>query len=120
MGFNVTSNERYIFTLYKRKENSPYEWSDVPSCTFKGRPASQFERKVYRIQQGVNGGTDSIFVVCSNLPDNVKEKDKIVYLGKEWTVQSVGYYFDEARFVNPSIMSEEYIAKKCPKGMNLQ
>ena len=116
----VVGNERYIFELYKRVPNTPYEWEKECSLTFRGRPASQFERKQYRIQQGVNGGTDSIFVICSNLPEGIKEKDKIHFLGKEWTVASVGYYFDEARFVNPAIMSEEYIASRCPRGLNLQ
>lgn len=116
----IVNNEKYIFELYKRVPNSPYEWETTPAATFKGRPASQFEIKQYRIQQGVNGGTDSVFIVCSNLPKEVDEKDKIVYLGKEWSVASVGYYFDEARFVNPGLMSDKFIASKCPKGINLQ
>lgn len=116
----VSNNEKYPLQLYKRKENSPYEWEDAPYLNFKGRPASQMEIKQYRIQQGVNGGTDSVFVVCSNLPESVKVADKVVFLGKEWTVASRGFYFDEARFVNPGIMSNEYISSKCPKGLNLQ
>lgn len=116
----VTNNEKYILSLYKRKPNTPYEWEDKPSITFRGRPASQVERKMYRIQQGVNGGTDSTYIYVTNLPDIVKEGDKILFNGKEWTVASVGYYFDATRFINPSLMSDEYIAKKCPKGINIQ
>ena len=116
----LVTNEKYRLELFKRKHNSSYEWETEPSCYFKGRPASQYERKLYRIQQGVNGGTDSIFVICSNLPEEVREKDKIIFLGQEWTVASVGYYFDESRFVNPAILSDEYIASKCPKGISLQ
>ena len=120
MGRNIVNNEKYEYKVFKRKLNSPYEWENDPITAFKGRPASQFEKKQYRIQKGVNGGTDSIFVICSNLPPVVDVKDKIIFLGKEWTVESVGYYFDEARFVNAGLFSEEYIASKCPKGLNLQ
>ena len=116
----VVNNERYKFIVYKRKPNTPYEWEQAPTLAFRGRPANQYERKQYRIQQGVNGNTDSIFVISSNLPKDVKPKDQVEFMGKKWTVASVGYYFDEARFVNPAIMSEEHIAAKCPKGLNLQ
>jgi len=116
----TVGNEKYKFKLYKRVENSPYEWESTPSVYFKGRPANRMEQKVYRIMQGVNGNTDSIFVICSNLPKQVKPKDKVSFLGKEWSVASTGYYFDEARFVNVGIFSDEYIAKRCPKGIVLE
>lgn len=115
----IVSNEKYKFELYKRQENSPYEWSSTLKVLFKGRPASNIEKKQYRLQKGVNGGTDSVFVICSNLPEDVAVGDKIVFMGKEWMVNSIGYYFDEARFVNPGLMKSDYIAKKCPKGMNI-
>ena len=116
----TTNNEKYPLTLYKRVPNSSYEWENAPTCRFRGRPASQKEIKTFRLQQGVNGNSDSQFVVCSNLPNDVKPQDKVVYLGKEWTVMSVGYYFDEARFVNAGIFNDAYIEKRCPKGLNLQ
>lgn len=116
----TVGNERWKLVLYSRKENSPYLWDDKPSVTFKGRPANQMEKKNYRIQQGVNGGSDSVFVVCSNLPKEVNVNDKVVFMGKQWTVMSIGYYFDQARVVNPAIMSDEYLIKRCPKGINLQ
>ena len=116
----VVGNERFTYTVYKRVPNSPYEWEKAPFATFRGRPASQLERKRYRIQQGVEGGSDSVFVISSNLPQGIKEKDKVLFLGKEWTVVSVGFYFDEARIINPAVMSDEYIQKRCPKGIALQ
>ena len=115
-----TNNEKYLLGLFKRKENSPYEWDNTPDISFKGRPASQKEVKQYRIQQGVNGGTDSVFVFTSNLPKIVKPGDKIVFMGKEWMVKSTGYYFDESRFVNAGLMSDDYIERKCPKGINIE
>lgn len=116
----VVGNERYKFELYKRKPNTPYEWEETPSCVFKGRPASQLEKKQFRLQSGVNATTDSVFIISSNLPENVKEQDRVVFLGKIWSVASVGYYYDEARFVNAGLFSDEYIAKRCPRGVALQ
>lgn len=115
-----TNDERYTLELKKRIPNSNYEWEKAPTCTFKGRLANDIERKNYRIQKGVNGNTDSAFVYCSNLPKNVDVGDKIKFMGKVWSVQSIGYYFNSARFVNPGILSEEQLAERCPKGLNLQ
>ena len=115
-----TRGENYRMELWKRKENSAYEWEDAPSLVFYGRPAGKVEKKRYRIQKGVEGSSDSVYVVCTNMPSEVKNGDKVHYMGKEWTVESVGYFFDENLVVNPRIMSDEYIAERCPKGMALQ
>ena len=116
----VTNNERWVYKVFKRVPNSPYEWDREVSFTFKGRPASQQEKRIYRIQQGVNGGSDSLFVYATNIPNEIDVGDKIIFQKKEWEVKSVGYYYDASRFVNPNLMNEEYIAKKCPKGINIQ
>lgn len=115
-----TNDEKYELKLYKRVKNSSYEWEKTPSIVFRGRPANQVESKIYRVMKGVNGNTDSIFVKSTNLPEEISVNDKVVFLGKEWTVMSVGYYFDGGLFVNPSCLSEEQIVERCPKGLNLQ
>lgn len=112
--------ETYRLERFPRVENSPYEFESAPDVFFFGRPASQFEKREYRIQQGVNGNSDSVFVYCTNIPDSVKPKDKIRYMGKEWTVASVGYYFESNLISNASVFSDGYIADRCPKGLNLQ
>ena len=114
------NDEKYELQVFKRIKNTAYEYESTPSIVFKGRPASQVEKKNYRIQKGVNGGSDSTFVKASNLPFEVNVNDKVKFLGKFWTVMSIGYYFDEARFVNPACLSEEQIIERCPKGLNLQ
>ena len=115
-----TSDERYELKLYKRKKNSPYEYESAPALYFKGRPASQVETKNYRVMKGVNGNSDSVFVKATNLPQEVSIGDQVTFLGKTWSVMSVGYYFDGGLFVNPACLSEEQIIERCPKGMNLQ
>lgn len=116
----TTRGESYKLEVYRRVENSAYEWEDAPYCVFYGRPANQMEKRTYRIQKGVNGNTDSIFVLSSNLPENLSPKDKVLFLGKEWTIESTGYYFDSSLIVNANVMSEEQIIARCPKGINLQ
>ena len=115
-----TNDEKYVLQLFKRVKNSPYEYEAVPSLSFNGRPASQVEKKLYRVMKGVNGNTDSVFVKATNLPEDVNVGDKITFLGKEWSVMSVGYYFDQARFINASCLSELQIIERCPKGLNLE
>lgn len=115
-----TNDEKYELKLYKRLKNSDYQWESAPSIIFRGRPASQVEVKKYRVQKGVNGNTDSVFIKATNLPTDVSVGDKVEYLGKFWSVQSIGYYFEEARFINPSVFDEERLIDRCPKGINLQ
>ena len=116
----VSNNEKYLLKVYHKKPNSPYEYEPNCAFTFKGRPAGQEEIKKYRIQAGVNGNTDSVYILTSNCRGGeINVGDRIEFRGKIWTVQSRGYYYDEARFINPGIMSDEFISKKCPKGINI-
>lgn len=116
----VVRGERYEFKVYKRKKNSPYEWEENVAFIFYGRPANQMEKRNYRVQKGTNGNSDSIYCICSNLPEELDPKDKVVFLGKEWTVESTGYYFDSSYIVNASVLSDKQIIERCPKGINLQ
>ena len=116
----TAQHENTRFDNYKRKENSSYEYEDHPCSKIRDRNANDMERQKYRIQTGVNGNTDSIFIISSNLPANIAIGDKIEGLGKVWTVMSTGYYFNQTRIVNNGIMSDEYLIKRCPKGLNLQ
>ena len=115
-----TNNESFILEKIERKENSPYEYERVVVLTFHGRPANQREKKMYRIMQGVQGNNESVYIFATNLPQSLKPGDRIRFSGKEYTLESTGYYYDNSRMINNSIMSEEYITKRCPKGIALQ
>ena len=116
----ATNNETEEFTLYKRVNNSDYEWEKTPTLSFLGRTASQYEKNNYRLMAGVNTNTDSVYIFASNLPDDVKPFDKVKFGGKVWTVESIGYYLDNNRIINRRIMNPEFIAKKSPKGLTLK
>lgn len=113
-----TRGETYEIKVLKRKDGLSYEYAE--SFSFKGRPSTQLERKSYRIAKGVEGSKDSISIFATNINGTINEGDKVVFLGKTYIVASVGYYFDQARIVNPSFMSDEAIMGRCPKGIQIQ
>jgi len=119
-GNNLTATgEVYEFSVYRRLENSDYEWESTPSITFYGKPANSVEKRNYRLMQGVNTSNDSVFIMATNLPTTLQIRDKVQFLGKTWTIESIGYYFDANRLVNARIMSNEYIMARSPKGITL-
>lgn len=115
----ATIGETIEFKLYHRKENSPYEWEESPALIFFGRMANNLEKKQYRIQQGVNGSNESVYVLSSNLPSEVRVGDKIKYLNKETNIVNIGYYINNSRIVNYKCMSSKYILSRSPKGIVL-
>ena len=116
----VARGETYKLERFSRKPDSPYEFSDYPDVVFYGRPANTLESKTYRIQQGVNGNSDSVMVYATNLPKEIKPEDKIRFMGKEWVVVSIGFYFDSNRIVNARVFSDDYLYARSPKGLVLQ
>ena len=115
----TTRGESFELKLFKRKPNTPYEWEEVPTLTFFGRPANSKEKKNYRIQQGIQGNAEGLYIMCSNLPVDIKPKDMVIFNGDEYTVESIGFFYDDSRIVANHIMSREYIESRCPKGITL-
>lgn len=116
----VSRGEIYTLTLYKRKKNSAYEYEDVPKCTFHGRPAKNVEKNSYALQNGVMNGIDDTFIFATKLPTDVSVGDRVYYLGKFWSVSSVGVYLEELRMVNASIMDDKKLMERAPKGLTLK
>lgn len=116
----VSHGETFELELIKRVGNSPYEYEVSPSIHFKGRPANNLEKKIYRVTAGVNASEDGIFVYTSYLPEDVKPMDQVTFMGKKWTVASVGYYLLDGAVANASIFSTKHLEERCPKGLSLQ
>ena len=115
-----TANEQIEGKVYKRISNSAYEYEKTPCIIFRCRLASSIEKKKYRVMKGVNATTDSTFLYATNLPySELKDGDKIELLGKIWTVESVGYYFEQSKVVNSGVMNDQYLFQKCPKGVTI-
>lgn len=114
-----TPNETHELLLIPRLNNSAYEMDKTKQISFRGKIAGTLEKKAYRLLTGVNTSTDSIFIMSSSLPDEIKDGDMCYFLGKKWTVESVGYYYDQTLIINASLFDPEYIIAKCPKGITL-
>lgn len=113
----IVQGATFSTKLYSRKKNS-FEWEETP-IEFFSKPANNIEKKEYRITQGVQGSSDSIYLMTGNLPQDIKIGDHVEFIGKVWTISSIGYYFDSARLVNARIFDETYIIARCPKGITL-
>ena len=112
-----TNNETLEFVVIPRKEDDKYVYDKDNSFTFRGKIANTREKKLYRLQQGVNGNQDTVYIYATNLPKEVKVGDQIRFLGQTQTIKSVGYYYDVNGIVNASLFSDEYIQAQCPKGL---
>lgn len=114
-------DETLTFQIFKRLSNSAYEYEDKPSITFRGKFANDLEKNQYRIQAGVNGAQDSLFIYSSNLPiKDLKIGDMVLVMGEKRYIQSIGYYYSQNRIVNYSLFNDDYIMEKSPKGLNVQ
>lgn len=116
-----TKDETLNIQVFKRLPNSAYEYETTPSITFKAKLANDLEKNQYRIQTGVNGNQDSLFLLSSNMPmEDLKVGDMVLVLGEKRYIQSIGYYFSQNKIVNLSLFNEKYIMQKSPKGINIQ
>lgn len=112
-------NENWDIEWRPIKENSAFEEKEFTNYVFRCRPASPREKKEYRITKGVIGVEESQYIISSNIPEEIKPGDKVVFLGKPMIVTSVGYYFDQTRIISPNKLDPEYIMAKCPKGITI-
>lgn len=116
----VAVGETDRLEVFRHKENDEYNYEDTPYCIFYGKPASQMQKRNYRIQKGVIGKEDSQYILSTRLPKDINPTDKIIYRGKEWIVGSIGYYEEQNNIVNRRIFNPDYIAKRSPKGITLE
>lgn len=115
----TAQGESFLLSRIIRKQNSPYEWETVEDISFFGRPADTNEKKLYRLQQGINASQESVYILTSNLPSKLNIGDKIRFNDSIYTVSSIGYYLKDSRVVNNHIMNSDYLIKRCPKGIVL-
>lgn len=112
-----TNNETHNLKFCKVTKNG---WEfDENAISFKGRVASSLEQKRYNIMKGVVNNKNTIYIYASNLPEEIKPDDKVLFLGKEMTVTSVGYYIDQSKMIDASIFDPDYIKAISPKGITL-
>lgn len=113
----IASKETYPIKFFRRIKNSAYEYEKQDLGTFKGRIAENQETRSFRLLAGVNANSESVFIVCSNLPIDLKPQDKIEFMGQIKTIESIGYYYNDSKLVNASLFDIDYIVARSPKGI---
>lgn len=113
----LPNNETQTAVWCKVESNS---WNfDENGVDFKCRQAGSLEKKSYNIQKGVKNNNSSIYIFATNMPEDIKPDDKVLYLGKVWSVETCGYYLDQSKIVDFGIFDPEYIKAQSPKGITL-
>ena len=112
----VARNETYKALVYKRLENSN-EYDEDVSFEFNCRVANDIDKKSFVPTSGLYTQQDSVMLYATNIPYDLDIHDKILFLGKEYIVESVGYYLKKNRVVNASIFSDDKIFSDSPKGV---
>lgn len=100
------------------KDNS-WDWEET-TVEFKGRIAGRIEKKRYNIQKGVVNSDVDTYIIATNMPEEINTDDRIIFLGKEYIVTSVGYYLDQNMLVDFGAFDPEYVKAVSPKGITLK
>lgn len=115
----IAKGEHYVAEVHKHLSNSPFQYAQETSFSFRCKVASSAESKRYTVTKGLEATKGGVMLYATNLEGNLEPSDHIIFRGKTWLVESVGYYDDESRLVNGSSMSVGKLISKLPKGVVL-
>lgn len=115
----IAKGEHYTAEVHKHISNSPFQYEQQTAFTFRCKVASSAESKRFIVTKGLEAKKEGIMLYATNLEGGIEPSDHIVFRGKTWLVESVGYYEDESRLVNGSSMSAGKLTGKLPKGVVL-
>lgn len=115
----IVKGEHYVAEVHKHLSNSPFQYAQETSFSFRCKVASSAESKRYTVTKGLEAKKDGLMLYATNLEGDIEPSDHVVFRGKTWLVESVGYYEDESRLVNGSSMSVGKLISKLPKGVVL-
>lgn len=115
----IAKGEHYVAEVHKHISNSPFQYEQQTAFTFRCKVASSAESKRYTVTKGLEAKKEGIMLYATNLEGDIEPSDHVIFRGKTWLVESVGYYDDESRLVNGSAMSVGKLISKLPKGVVL-
>lgn len=115
----IAKGEHYVAEVHKHLSNSPFQYAQETSFSFRCKVASSAESKRYTVTKGLEAKKDGLMLYATNLEGDIEPSDHVIFRGKTWLVESVGYYDDESRLVNGSAMSVGKLISKLPKGVVL-
>lgn len=114
------ANENLIATAYSREGNSVANYSEVPLCKFKCRVAESYEENSYQPIAGVFLNENHLTLYASRLEEKIKVGDKVVVLGQEHIVESIGYFISQSNQLHAYDLKPEELFKRSPKGIVLR
>ena len=107
----------YIAKLFKRIENSvEFETNHID---FKCKPIGSKEKGNTQIISGTLTQTRGLTIYSQYIPSEIKSGDKVVFMGKEYLVESVSYSLDDIRIFGSQTLSPEKIIEDVPKIIRL-
>jgi len=117
ISMNLQFGNEYVAKLYKRVPNSvDYETMCID---FKCRPLATHEKGNIQVISGTLTQNRAITIYAQYIPTEIKSSDKVVFMGKEYLVESVGYSLDDFRAFGSKVLSPEKIISDVPKVIRL-
>lgn len=113
----VRNANYYDILIYHRLENSS-EYHTIPTKA-RVRVANNLEISKYQVLSGAITKLRGVFLYSQDFPKELKNDDRVVFLNREYLVESVGVYLNESNLLGQHRFSNEYIIKKSPKGIKL-
>lgn len=113
----VRNANYYDILIYHRLDNSS-EYSSIPTKA-RVRIANNLEINKYQALSGAITKLQGVFLYAQEFPKELKNDDRVVFLNREYLVESVGVYLNESNLIGQHRFSTDYIIKKSPKGIKI-
>ena len=114
----IRNNNEFAAKAYVRKDNSN-EYDKEP-LVFWCRVATDEEKGMYQIANGILGSDQSISLYSQDMPFELKQGDHVEWQGKTYIVVNFGYYYSEKRRLSSHRFNPKLVRNKLPKGIVLQ
>jgi len=119
--------KQYIIETSGDFEGKIYTWngrnfikiSDDKGIRFDVRPAGSSEKRTFQPISGMLTEAVGIYLYTQDLTSEIAPHDTIVYLGKHYMVESVGYFVEDLRILGAKRFADKVLIEKFPKGIKI-
>lgn len=107
----------YTAQLFKRIENGVGFEADY--IEFKCKPMGSHEKGNTQVISGTLTQNRALTIYAQHIPTEIKSSDRVIFMGKEYLVESVSYSLDDLRVFGNQVLSPEKIISDVPKIIRL-
>lgn len=119
--------KQYIIETSGDYEGKIYIWngrnfvkiSDDKGIRFDVRPAGNSEKRTFQPVSGILSEAVGIYLYTQDLPSEIAPHDMVVFLGKQYMVESVGYFMEDLRILGAKRFADTTLIEKFPKGIKI-